>query len=93
MGLLKRIMKRRNAEGSDNRLRLVVMSATLDAERFSKFFDNADILFVEGKMYPVQRYYLNEPVDDIVDSTIQAVCQVNQDEPSGDILSFFARSG
>ncbi|KAF5107610.1 hypothetical protein DV452_004922 [Geotrichum candidum] len=88
MGLLKRIMKRRNAEGSDNRLRLVVMSATLDAERFSKFFDNADILFVEGKMYPVQRYYLNEPVDDIVDSTIQAVCQVNQDEPSGDILAF-----
>ncbi|KAF5095897.1 hypothetical protein D0Z00_002984 [Geotrichum galactomycetum] len=88
MGLLKRIMKRRNAEGSDNRLRLVVMSATLDAERFSKFFDNADILFVEGKMYPVQRYYLNEPVDDIVDSTIQAVCQVNQSEPMGDILAF-----
>jgi ATP-dependent RNA helicase DHR2 len=88
MGLLKRIMKRRNAEGSDNRLRLVVMSATLDAERFSKFFDNADILFVEGKMYPVQRYYLNEPVDDIVDSTIQTVCQVNQSEPTGDILAF-----
>lgn len=88
MGLLKRIMIRRNAEGSTNRLRLVVMSATLDAERFSQFFDNADILFVEGKMYPVQRYYLNEPVDDIVDSTIQAVCQANQSEPTGDILAF-----
>lgn len=86
MGLLKSVMKRRNA--TDNKLRLIVMSATLDAERFSKFFDNADILFVEGKMYPVQRYYLDQPVDDIVDGMVQTICQVNHTEPTGDILAF-----
>lgn len=86
MGLLKSVMKRRNA--GENKLRLVVMSATLDAERFSKFFDNADILFVEGKMYPVQRFYLEQPVDDIVDGMVHTVCQVNHTEPTGDILAF-----
>lgn len=86
MGLLKKVLKRRNA--GSNKLRLIVMSATLDAERFSKFFDDADILFVEGKMYPVQRFYLNHAVDDIVDGMVQTVCQVNHTEPTGDILAF-----
>lgn len=86
MGLLKRVMRRRNA--TDNKLRLIVMSATLDAERFSRFFDDSDILFVEGKMYPVQRYYLEQPIDDIVDGMVQTVCQVNHTEPTGDILAF-----
>lgn len=86
MGLLKQVLVRRNA--TENKLRLIVMSATLDAERFSTFFNQCDILFVEGKMYPVQRYYLEQPIDDIVDSMVQTVCQVNHTEPTGDILAF-----
>lgn len=88
MGLLKQLQKdRRNTK---NPLKLVIMSATLDAERFSKFFDNADILFVEGKTYPVQRFYLNQPQDDAIDTMIQAACQINITEPTGDILAFLA---
>lgn len=69
-------------------LRVIIMSATLNAELFSKFFDNAPILFVEGKMYPVWPYYLSEPTEDVVDTMIRAVVQVNQAELEGDILCF-----
>uniref|UniRef100_A0A060SXA1 RNA helicase n=1 Tax=Blastobotrys adeninivorans TaxID=409370 RepID=A0A060SXA1_BLAAD len=83
MGLIKRLLSRRQD------IRVVVMSATLDAEKFASFF-GAQILYVEGKMYPVERYYLKAPVDDVVDGVVQAVCQVNSGEPSGDMLVFLA---
>jgi ATP-dependent RNA helicase DHR2 len=81
MGLLKRLQRQRP-------IRIVVMSATLDADKFSKFFDNAEILYVEGKMFPVQRMYLRQPIDDVVDGVIQSVCQINMSEPTGDVLVF-----
>jgi ATP-dependent RNA helicase DHR2 len=82
MGLVKELLPSRP------KLRILIMSATLDAEKFSKFFNDAPIIYVEGKLFPVQRYYLRQPVDDIVDSMVQCVCQVNLSEPSGDILCF-----
>lgn len=82
MGLIKQL------PASRPKLRIVIMSATLDAEKFSHFFSNAPIIYVEGKLYPVQRYYLRQPTDDIVDCMVQCVCQTNLSEPSGDILCF-----
>ena len=83
LGFLKTLI-----HGERPDLKLIVMSATLQAERFSAFFDNAPILFVEGRKYNVSEYYLSKPSEDIVDSMIKAVVQVNQGEPLGDILCF-----
>ena len=69
-------------------LKLIIMSATLNAELFSKFFNDAPILFVEGKMYPVSRHYLSEPTEDVVDTMVRAVVQINMSELEGDILCF-----
>lgn len=69
-------------------LKVIVMSATLNAELFSKFFDSAPILLIEGKMYPVSKFYLRDNSDDIVDTTIRAIVQINSSEPEGDILCF-----
>jgi hypothetical protein len=35
-------------------LKLVVMSATLDAGKFQQYFDNAPLLVVPGRLYPVE---------------------------------------
>lgn len=83
LGFLKTLI-----HGERPDLKLIVMSATLQAERFSAFFDNAPILFVEGRKFNVSEYYLGSPSEDIVDSMIKAVVQVNQGEPLGDILCF-----
>lgn len=84
LGFLKQLIltkKRRD-------LKIIVMSATLNADLFSKFFDHAPILFVEGKMFPVSRHYLSESSEDIVDTMVKAVVQVNMSEQEGDILCF-----
>ncbi|KAM9886597.1 hypothetical protein OXX69_013693, partial [Metschnikowia pulcherrima] len=69
-------------------LKVIVMSATLNADLFSQFFDNAPILYIEGKMYPVSRHYLSESSEDIVDTMIKTVVQLNMSEQEGDVLCF-----
>ncbi|KAI5711731.1 hypothetical protein M8J75_002767 [Diaphorina citri] len=41
-------------------LKLILMSATLNAEKFSQFFGGAPILHIPGFTYPVQEYYLED---------------------------------
>lgn len=50
MGLLKEIAARRKD------LKIVVMSATLDAEKFQNYFFNAPLLKVPGRTFPVEVY-------------------------------------
>ncbi|CAI4044753.1 hypothetical protein SKDZ_11G1320 [Saccharomyces kudriavzevii ZP591] len=83
LGFLKSLIK-----GSRPDLRIIVMSATLQAEKFSEFFNNAPILFVEGRKFDVTQYYLKAPTDDIVDAVIRCCIQINQGEQLGDILCF-----
>lgn len=51
LGALKRILPKRPD------LKLIVTSATIDPEKFSKFFDNAPIIEVSGRSYPVEVLY------------------------------------
>lgn len=81
LGFLKLLLKKRPD------LKLVIMSATLNAELFSRFFQ-APILFVEGKMYPVTKHYLSESPEDVVDTMVRAIVQVNMGEEEGDVLCF-----
>ncbi|KAH3661408.1 hypothetical protein OGAPHI_006815 [Ogataea philodendri] len=87
LGFLKDLVfnKRQN-----DQFQVIIMSATLDADKFSQFFNNAPIFFVEGRMYPVERLYLPQPVEDIVDTVTKTVVQLNQTEPTGDILCFLS---
>lgn len=84
LGFLKQLILSKKRKD----LKIIIMSATLNAELFSKFFDNAPILFVEGKMYPVLRHYLSETSEDIVDTVVRAIVQINSAEQEGDILCF-----
>lgn len=90
-GVLKGVQRRRNEsvqKGKTNKLRLIVMSASLDAGRFSEFFDNALCVYVQGRQFPVQIYYTAKPEEDYVDGLICTVLQIHEDEPTGDILAF-----
>lgn len=84
MGFLKQLITSKKRKD----LKVIVMSATLNAELFSKFFDHAPILYVEGKMYPVSKHYLSESSEDIVDTMVRTVVQVNMSEQEGDLLCF-----
>jgi ATP-dependent RNA helicase DHX8/PRP22 len=51
-------------------LRIVVMSATLEASSFSDFFGGAPIVYSQGRKYPVEMFYTEEPEDDYLDAAL-----------------------
>ncbi|CAI6504579.1 AIS_HP2_G0018020.mRNA.1.CDS.1 [Saccharomyces cerevisiae] len=82
MGLLKQVIKRRPD------LKIIIMSATLDAEKFQRYFNDAPLLAVPGRTYPVELYYTPEFQRDYLDSAIRTVLQIHATEEAGDILLF-----
>lgn len=82
-GLVKEIARRRNGG-----LRVVVMSATLEAEKFRAYFDGAPLLTVPGRLHPVEIFYTPEPEQDYLEAAIRTVVQIHLCEAPGDILLF-----
>lgn len=69
-------------------LKLLISSATLDAEKFSDYFDSAPIFKIPGRRYPVDIHYTKAPEADYLDAAIVTALQIHVTEPSGDILIF-----
>ncbi|KXS16122.1 P-loop containing nucleoside triphosphate hydrolase protein [Gonapodya prolifera JEL478] len=82
MGLIKEIVARRTD------LTLVVMSATLDAVKFQKYFNDAPLLSIPGRTFPVEIYYTPEPERDYLEAATRTVLQIHTCEDPGDILLF-----
>lgn len=81
-GLLKEVIKQRPD------LKVVVMSATLDAGKFQAYFDNAPLLNVPGRQHSVEIFYTPEPERDYLEASIRTVIQIHLIEEPGDILIF-----
>jgi ATP-dependent RNA helicase DHX8/PRP22 len=81
-GLLKGTVRQRPD------LKLIVTSATLDAEKFSTYFFNCPILTIPGRTYPVEVLYAKDPEPDYMDSALITVMQIHLSEPPGDVLLF-----
>ena len=94
MGFLKQFVLKRPDD-----LRVIIMSATLDTERFKTYFDNPPIIQVPGSVNPVQHHYLSKPTEDYVQLSIQLIESIHQNSfecdqqtqqyiPDGHILVF-----
>ena len=80
-GLLKQVLTNRPD------LKLVVMSATLEAEKFQCYFD-APLIKVPGRLHPVEIFYTEKPESDYLDAAIRTVVQIHRSETPGDVLVF-----
>ncbi|KAM0833502.1 hypothetical protein ACQ4PT_064227 [Festuca glaucescens] len=69
-------------------LKLLISSATLDAEKFSDYFDSAPIFKIPGRRYPVEVHYTKAPEADYIDAAIVTILQIHVTQPPGDILVF-----
>lgn len=81
-GLLKEILPKRPD------LKLVVMSATLEAEKFQEYFLDAPLMRVPGRTFPVEIFYTQQPERDYLEAAVRTVAQVHRCEPPGDVLLF-----
>jgi len=80
--LLKKTLKRRPD------LKVIVTSATLDADKFSEYFNQCPIFSIPGRTFPVEIMYSREPESDYLDAALVTVMQIHLTEPPGDILLF-----
>ncbi|CAO3703629.1 unnamed protein product [Rhizopus stolonifer] len=81
-GLLKRAAKKRPD------LKLIITSATLDADKFATYFNNCPIFTIPGRTYPVEVLYTKDPESDYLDAALITVMQIHLSEPPGDVLLF-----
>lgn len=88
MGLLMEILPKRTKESEYGELKVVIMSATLDAEKFQEYFHNAPLLKVPGRTHPVEVFYTAKPEPNYVEAAIRTVVHIHQCEGPGDILVF-----
>uniref|UniRef100_A0A8C4I4Y5 ATP-dependent RNA helicase DHX15 n=1 Tax=Dicentrarchus labrax TaxID=13489 RepID=A0A8C4I4Y5_DICLA len=83
MGVLKEVVRQR----AD--LKVIVMSATLDAGKFQVYFDSCPLLTIPGRTHPVEIFYTPEPERDYLEAAIRTVIQIHMCEvEEGDALLF-----
>lgn len=80
-GLMKEILPKRPD------LKLVVMSATIDIQKFKDFFE-APVLSVPGRLYKVDIKYLPDPCQDYLEEAVDIAVKIHENENEGDILIF-----
>lgn len=81
-GILKKVVARRRD------FRLIVTSATLNAEKFSNFFGSVPIFKIPGRTFPVEEVWSKSPVEDYVDGAVKQVLAIHLGQPAGDVLIF-----
>jgi ATP-dependent RNA helicase DHX8/PRP22 len=69
-------------------LKIIITSATLDAEKFARYFYGCPIFTIPGRTFPVEVLYTKEPENDYLDASLITVMQIHLSEPPGDILLF-----
>lgn len=82
LGLLRRITMRRRD------LKLIITSATMNAEKFSKFFGEVPIFTIPGRTFQVQVMYSKTPAEDYVESSVKQALSIHITQGAGDILIF-----
>jgi ATP-dependent helicase HrpA len=92
LGLLKRILEERPE------FKIVISSATINAETFSEYFDACPIVNIETPMYPVEMHYDPPKPGSGPEALLEKIAQIVQKigshgSPEGDILIFLPGEG
>ncbi|XP_015086203.1 pre-mRNA-splicing factor ATP-dependent RNA helicase DEAH10 [Solanum pennellii] len=71
-----------------NPLKLIIMSASMDARVFSEYFGGAKAVHVQGRQFPVDIFYTHKPETDCIDAALITIFQIHLEEGPGDVLVF-----
>jgi len=87
LGLLKRLQRKR-AEAGLPPIKIIVTSATLEKEKFARYFGDSPMVEVPGRIYPVEIHYEKERVYDYTKAAAEKVKMIVEQNKEGDILIF-----
>lgn len=57
------------------------MSATLDVEKFTSYFNNCKSVYIEGRVFPVNLFYLNTPNEDYPTACVSTFFKIHREAP------------
>lgn len=57
---------------------VIVMSATMDVDLFSEYFNKSPVLYLEGRQHPIQIYYTKQPQSDYLQAALISIFQIHQ---------------
>ncbi|KJP88749.1 hypothetical protein AK88_01630 [Plasmodium fragile] len=69
-------------------IRIIISSATLDAEKISTYFNCAPIFYVPGRKYNVDIYYTINNESNYLSAIVITILQIHVTQDKGDILVF-----
>ncbi|ETO31437.1 hypothetical protein RFI_05685 [Reticulomyxa filosa] len=72
-----------NDEPQCKPLKLIITSATLDAEKFSTYFNHCPIFTIPGRLYPVTILYSRQSDPDYLEAALITVLNIHLSEPMG----------
>lgn len=98
-GMLKGMQAKRSQKNpNQRRLKVVIMSATMNTEKFAEYFKRpidgssfvpSVITFtVPGRQYPVRVFHTENAVPDYLDAVVSTILQIEETQMPGDILVF-----
>ncbi|KAK5660079.1 hypothetical protein OQA88_13548 [Cercophora sp. LCS_1] len=82
LALLKDIIKARPD------LKLIISSATINAQHFATYFNEAPVFNVPGRTFSIEPYYTPAPEANYLEAALTTVFQIHASQPEGDILVF-----
>ncbi|RZC39578.1 ATP-dependent RNA helicase DHX33 [Asbolus verrucosus] len=87
-GIVKNAQKVREAKNLTP-LKIIIMSATMDVDHFSKYFNNCQAVYLEGRTYPVNVFYTIKPHDDYQTACVATFFKIHREAPANhDVLIF-----
>lgn len=70
-------------------LKIIISSATMNAQKFAEYFNEAPIFQMEGRTFQVQEFYSKQPEANYLDAAFVTVMRIHMTRPlDGDILVF-----
>ncbi|KAK1442315.1 ATP-dependent RNA helicase [Babesia gibsoni] len=81
-GILKSVVAKRHD------LRVIITSATMDADKFAKFFGNCPVYKIPGRTFPVRVEYMRSMANDYVEAAVEKCVSLHISEGPGDVLIF-----
>lgn len=87
-GIVKEAQKLRKEQQMEP-LKVLVMSATMDVDHFSRYFNNCRVVYMEGRTYPVNLFYTTQVHDDYQSACVSAFFKIHRQAPvDHDVLIF-----
>ncbi|KAK9944513.1 hypothetical protein M0R45_010077 [Rubus argutus] len=85
LGVLKNVQRSRS---ESVKLKLIIMSASLDARIFSEYFGGARAVHIQGRQFPVDKFYTYHLPKAYLHASLITLFQIHLEEEAGDILVF-----